>query len=65
MKTMRYEYLVHATNDYFDDPNELIRLVAYGENEAAARASLKWELWELEERCYEIQSIRVLHEEEI
>lgn len=63
--TIKYEYLVHATNDYFEEPNELIRLVAYSDSEDKARESLKWELWELEERCYEIQSIRLLHEEEI
>jgi hypothetical protein len=65
MKTILFEFLVHASNNYFDDPSELIRMVAYAEDEAAARASLRWELWELQERGYEVHKVTLLHQEVI
>ena len=65
MKTVLYEFLVHTTHSYFEDPHELMQLTTYADSEATARANIRWDLWDIEERGYEVHKVTLLHEEVI
>ena len=65
MKIKKYTFCVHATFDYFDDPNCFFDMVAYEENEKLAKQQLRLELKELNDKGYVVRAIQLLSEEEL
>lgn len=65
MRIKKYTFCVHATFDYYDDPNCFFDMIAYEENAKLARQQLRLELKELNDKGYVVRAIKLLSEEDL